>query len=219
MTSLARLTLLKSKAYLNETSDTNNDVLKNVLIAVSAGVEMYCNRALISTTYTDEFQTRLAFSPNIIYPLQYPVTSVTTLKFWDSTTDEYVEEDSDYYLLVTRGDNSYIQYPKLGQAVNATYAEFPSGLNEIKMTYVAGYLNTDWDTALVTASFGVPAELEKAVCSLAQLAYNDGMGGKGRLGITNVSTGAMGVTKEIFDTGSMPDNIRVVLDKYRKAVV
>ncbi len=220
MGSLARLSLLKSGVYLSLTGTGADNDLKNLLTAVSEQVETFCNRVLISTTHTDEFQTRLDFSPNILYPQEYPVTSITSLEFWDTATDAYVAETSTYYLLVTKKDSSYIQYPKLGQTANATFSQFPTGLNEIQMTYVAGYLNTDWDTEAITASFGVPADLEKAVCQICQLAWSDGKGsGMGRLGITSINQGAEGLTKEMFQSGSFPDHIQTVLNKYRKTTV
>jgi hypothetical protein len=207
--------MLKSALYLNQTGETFNSELENLLVATTKQVESYCNRALVSTAYTDKLMTRLKFSPNILYLPEIPATSVT-LKFWDTGTETYVTETASYYTVV---DGLYIQYPALGKTSLATYAELPAGKNEIKITYTAGYVTTNWNTALPTAAFGVPADLEKAVCAIAHLAWQDGKEGGNRRGVTSVNVGGQGLTKEIFQTGAYPKDVERTLDKYSKLVV
>ncbi len=213
---LARLSVLKSKLFLGQASNANDDELKNLLIATTEQVESWTNRTLVSATQTDQLMTRLKFSPNKLFPVETPVTSITALKFWDTTTDTYVTETAANYLLV---DQLYIQYPALGKINDATFSEFPDGVNEIKITYVAGFVTTNWDTAAITVDFTVPADLEKAVAAIAHLAWQDGQGGSNRRGVTQINVGAQGLTKEIFQTGAFPKDVERILAKYSKLVV
>lgn len=218
MTSLARLSVLKSELFLNQTSGTFDAVLKNLLISVTEQVESWTNRTLIETTHTDQLMTRQKFAPNKLYPIETPVTSITTLKFWDTTTETYVTETAANYLLV---DQLWIQYPALGKINDATFSEFPDGVNEIQITYVAGFdvTTVDWETAAITTTFGVPADLEGAVCAIAHLAWKDGQKGGGRRGVTQINVGAQGQTKEIFQSGAFPKDVERILAKYSKLVV
>lgn len=222
MTALARLSLLKSTAFLALTSTKFDDVLKPLLGAASFTAARFCNR-------WDEKESRSSFDLNnyedeqytgdgttVLYLKNYPAVKIIEVKLWDGTDSFDVETDTLYELV----DNRYIQYPALGKEANATY---PGWLtwpkNGIKITYTAGYSSIGWDIKAVTDAFGVPPDLEYAVATIAQLTWLAGKEGGGRRGITNINVGAQGLTKEVFQSGALPKDIEGILNKYVRLVI
>lgn len=207
---LARLTLLKDNLLLNEPTDGFDDSLKAALEVATAQAETFTNRTLEKTVYTDEFYT--GDGEKVLYLLQWPVTALTDVKIWDGT-DSFDSETSTYYELI---NERYIYYPKLGQDANATYGAWPSGtLNNLKITYTAGYDTAGWDTKAITVAFPIPEDLEYAVAKMAALLWLEGKQSEARLGVQSLSRGAESVTIERFVKG-IPPEVKDVLMHYRR---
>lgn len=207
---LARLSLLKSDAFLG-ISDTNSDnVLKALLAAATAAASSFTSRALESASYTDQLHqgTGTAY----LWTREWPVSTLTAVKIWDGTA--YTAESSTYYELL---DSRYIHYPKLTQQDNASYSAFPCGRDTVALTYTAGYVVTNWDTEAITTDFsdsgGVPQDLEYAIAALAAYQYRR----KGSTGIQSESYGPASVSYadqgDISRTG-IPNEIKAMLLPY-----
>jgi uncharacterized phiE125 gp8 family phage protein len=207
---LARLSQLKSDLLLNESASTYDDALKALLTAASTFANKYCHRILESATYTDERYT--GDGTKYLYPEQYPVTTFTSAKIWDGTTETYVAETASYFEVL---DQRKIKYPKLESESDSEYTYWPTTADGIKLTYVAGYSTTSWDTAAITASFGVPADLEYAVAYLAALWWMESKQSAGRLGITGINVGAESLVIERYEKG-VPPVVAQTLNRYKK---
>lgn len=211
---LARLSLLKSGGLLGIGNTDFDNVLKALLMSATKIAETYTGRQLESATVT-EYHTGDGGSR--LYPRQYPITSVTSVSFWDGT-DSYDAETSTYYTLV---DSRYIQYPALGQSSSATFGNWTSTYeNGIELVYVAGYVTTDWDTEAITTDFntspGVPADLEMAVARIAAIMWKDGTdSGESRLGVNTMTRPGGDMITETFERG-IPRDVRLILDQYRR---
>ena len=135
------------------------------------------------------------------------MSSVTTAKLWDGTA--YTTETGSYYEIV---DSRYVEYPKAGQETSATYGywPWPCGVEKnVKLTYVAGYDSTGWDTAAVTAAFAVPEDLELAVATLAAHIWRMK---EAALGVAAESFGPRSITYR--DGDQIPSEIRAMLEPY-----
>jgi len=222
VTALARLSLLKSTAFLALTGTKFDDQLKVLLESASLTAARFCGRwdekksrsSFDLNNYEDEVYT--GDGTTILYLKNFPAIKIIEVKLWDGVDSFDVEADTLYELV----DNRYIQYPALGQTADATWAGWSASYkNGIKITYTAGYSSIDWDTKAVTDAFGVPHDLEYAVASIAHLAWMAGKEGGGRRGVTNINVGAQGLTKEVFQAGALPKDVEGILNKYIKLVL
>jgi len=168
---LARLSLLQSTLLLDNTA--SDDELKALLAAATTQFHQLCDRVLEQTTHTDERHT--GDETHILYPKQWPLTTLSAVSIWDTTTETFVSESTTYFDVV---DQYMLYYPKLGQESNTTYTCYPKTPNGIKLTYVAGYATTSWDTAAISDSFAVPKDIEYAVALLAALQWMEGSGSR-----------------------------------------
>jgi uncharacterized phiE125 gp8 family phage protein len=129
------ITLSDLKTYLEITDTTFDTILNDLIEAVSEEFETYTSRKFIQATYTDEYfdgdGTRILWLPN------WPIISVTSVVENDVTLTEGNEED-------------YIVYKEEGYLwrVGTVWAE---GVKNIKITYTAGYLQSDIPKDLVLA--------------------------------------------------------------------
>ena len=211
---LARLSLLKSTSFLNITSSDYDDELKNLLTTATADADNFCNRTFEQTTYTNKLFTRNKSRRNdnkFLLP-ESPVSSITSMSFWDTSDEQYEVENADYYLLV---DELWIQYPKLGEESNASYSIFPHGVNYIKITYIAGYDTTDWYSLEITEAFEVPNDLEYAVCLMAAVKWLAGREERMSIGLLNAGIGDENVAYEKYQKG-IPKESEEILKNYRK---
>ena len=180
---LPRLSLIKSAALLNIEAATFDSELKALAAVATEQIHQFTGRELESATYTDERYTRT--DSRVLYTHQWPVTALTGVTFYDSGDEAWESESTTYFDLITpTNDRSYIYYPKLGQETSATYGAWPVIPNGIKLTYTAGFLTTSWATALITASYGVPEDLEYAAALQAALTWLEGKGSlESRMGL------------------------------------
>jgi hypothetical protein len=208
---LARLSVLKSPALLKITGTEDDNTLKLLISAATAEAQspVHCARTLLSTVYVDELYR--GDCSRELWPVNVPVTAVTVLKIWDGSA--FTALDPTHYSIV---DGTYVLYPTREAAGSATYSGFPKDCEDnIKLSYTAGYDSTGWDTKSVTDSFGVPADLEYAVCVMAALRHLDSFGGQARLGISSQTRGAEGFTTDRYERGLPPDVLEI-LAAYRR---
>lgn len=216
---LARLSILQSSLFLSDTN--SDDEMKYALNTATSLAGKYTGRvksdgitnALESATYTDELYSGEDAPKDAwgyrhkLYLRNYPVTAVSAVKIWDGSS--YVTETSTYYELQ---EGRFIDYPKLGQESSATYGGWPCGFGRrnIKVTYTAGYVTTDWATALITASFAVPTDLEHAIAAWAADLWLS----KGQRAVSSESFGPRAVTYVTRNGVACPANVAEVLDGY-----
>ena len=209
---LGRLSLLKSGAFLKLSGSDFNDELKFLLDKASETACTLTDRRLMLTTYDGIYLT--PFTDHKLYLPEYPVVSIVDFKMWSSSTSEYVSESSDYYELI---NENYIQYPKRGQESNATYGTLPKNdNNSVKISFIAGYSTSGWDTKTIVENLGVPYDLEWAVCGIASIEWALGREDKKLLGIVSRSMGVESITYESFDKGIYPEKITRIFERYRR---
>ena len=144
MSSLARLSLLKSKLLTGITDTSWDAILKEALKAATKRAQSEVGRALIQATYTDERYT--GSDTNLLYPEHFPVTALSAVSFWDG--DAWTAETLSYFEVI---DGLEVVYPMLGEESNADYSVWPATYDRgIKLTYTAGYDNTGWDEQSIT---------------------------------------------------------------------
>ncbi|KPL08309.1 hypothetical protein AMJ86_01135 [bacterium SM23_57] len=207
---LARLKLLKSPSFLNESSNEWDDDFTHTLEAATAIACKFTGRALEKTTYQNELYT--GNNTSRLFLREYPVQTIIAVELWNGL-DDYDEETSTYYALINK---RYIQYPALGQESNAAWSKWLSTYeNGIRISYVAGYDSTGWASKGVDVAFGIEADLEYAVCSLAQLVWMDGKKGGARRGVQSASVGFENLVVEKYVAG-LPADVQRILHTYRR---
>lgn len=203
----ARLLLLKSAELLNDSTTDNDTIYKLALAQASRMADRATSRTLERTTYTNE--RYVGDGTDRLYVRNWPVSTLSAVKFWDAGTDTYATENSSYYELI---DERYVMYPADGQSSSATYGNFPRG-HKLKVGYSAGYQSTSWDTMALTGTFGFPEDLELAVARLAAHLWNT----KGVAGVAAESYGPSSVTYTTDRSSSaIPADIMAVFDGYRR---
>jgi len=130
----ALVTLADQKTYLN-ISDSNSDSILEILInSVSTLINVYCERTLIETTYTDLYLDGNG-EKEIQLP-NWPVASITSLAEDETSLTEGLDED---YLLYTSDRAAYLW--RYGDG----WVDMHKG---ILITYVAGYSTVPKDLQL-----------------------------------------------------------------------
>ncbi len=210
MSSLARLSLLKSKAFLLITSTDIDDELIRLLEGTTDLVNQLTSRQLVRTQYTWERYT--GDNSDTLYLRQWPVSVVVTIKVWDGTDSFDVLDETHYEVI----DERYVQYPKLGQRTNAIYSGWLSSYkNGIQVTYMAGYNTTGSEVLNMLDSFPVPSALEYAVTKLAALAWTLGKKGGSRLGLLSLAHGGTSIAVDKYEQGIPKDVMDVIMSYTR----
>lgn len=209
---LARRNVLKSDAYLKNSSTDNDDEFDLLLEAATTFAEDYTSRTLERESNTaDILEYRNGRNKRELYLDEFPVDSITLVEIWDG--DEWETIDATHYEL--RKLRTLI-YPLKTKDGDSVYQWWPKSNQGIRITYVAGYLTTDWMILTPAASFGVPRDLEQAICLIAQKSWYDGKGsGQSRMGLTSESRGdeSLGFGTDRYIKG-MPPEAQAVLDMY-----
>ena len=214
---LARLSMLKSGSFLNESADTFDNDYKSLLEAASNWVARYCGRwdeennvnAFENNTYANERHT--GDDTNKLFLNHLPINSVAEVRLWDGV-DSFDVESSDYYEVINK---TYIYYPKLGESSGATWANWKSTYaNGIKVTYNAGYIVDGWSAKAITDEFGVPQDLEYAVASIAHVMRKLGAKSGGRRGVSSMTVGPDAMAIEKFVQG-LPEDALLILKNYK----
>lgn len=207
MESLGRKNLLKSESFLSiETADVDEDLM-TLLRLCTKFIEKRTGRNLVKATYTEERYN--GTNSTVLYLRNYPGITITLVEIWDG--DSWVTIDATHYEL---RDERTLIYPTLEKRKDAVYSYWPKTYDEgIRITYDAGYDTTDWHILNQWAEFGVPLDLEKAVCTLAMKDWLDSKGGEGRFGLTQIARGAESFAVDKFAQG-LPDVVEVTIAEY-----
>jgi len=209
--SIARLSLLKSAAYVNEPGDTQDIQLKAVLTSASSIVSLYCGREFPLATY-EEYYT--GNDTTRLFVRNPPIVKIESVYLWNGTS-AFELEDASYYHVI---DKTFIKYPKLGQEANASWGSWTDDYEDgILIKYTGGYACADWENKEVKDAFGVPADLEHATCQVAMKIWYDSKAAGGRFGLSSLSRDG-GVSFDKFFKG-LPDETCLVLNQYRRNVI
>jgi uncharacterized phiE125 gp8 family phage protein len=153
--------ITKIKTYLGISVSTHDTVLTNLMTAVCAFIENVCDRVFNETTYTEEIYSG---GEKIIFLKKYPVSAVSKVEYKSGsnsnpTWTEFTEDDYDLV-----DGRRLIRAGGWAPGVNTIW---PSGYNNIRITYTAGYSSN-------------PADLEQLIIELVAKKFNqrksDGIG-------------------------------------------
>lgn len=189
------------KTFIGVTGADDDELLKDIINAVTSFVENYCNRRFQQTAYEEEEYTTDSGDTSIILK-QWPVISGETflLEIRTSALNEDDWEDVD--------SEDYFVDLDAGIVEGAADQKFLRGVNKYRVSYTAGYDFNLTDKPLAETEAG---DLEWAVWKLCALAYHRR---KGTAGVISESIGDYSVTfmKEVFED----DEIKKILAKYSR---
>jgi hypothetical protein len=138
----ALVTLAVAKMHLdvNPNSTSEDDRLSFFINAASERVASWCDRIFQQDTYTEIHSGR---RQNFLLPNQYPVTAISEIRINNSRdwTDPNSLIDSTKYVIADF--NGTIQYDGI----------FPTGYNNIRVIYTAGYATFPSDLQLACLWF------------------------------------------------------------------
>ncbi len=215
---LARLTVLKE--HLNVSTSSLDTTLKNYLKAATAIASKYTKRSMLErpSSAEEEFYSienvdvggyqELSFSfgtPTQLYLRNKFNLSVTSIiDDYDKTGGNVTIDSGDYTVF---GEEGVVRFNK---------DNISSGFKNVKVTYLAGYTTTDWDTAASSATFGnVPEDLEISVIFIASKLFLDSKKGDDRQGLSSKTRDGESVSfSAIFERG-LPSVALMILDNYR----
>jgi uncharacterized phiE125 gp8 family phage protein len=138
------MTTDEAKAFMRVRHDVEDDLIAQMNTSARKKVESFTSRQLITATYA----LRMDCFVRVITPPRPPLQSVTSLV--------YVDQSGNSQTLVAGTDYTVDPYSTPGRVVPAYNADWPSTLghiNDVTMTYVAGYGDAATD---------VPADLLQA---------------------------------------------------------
>ena len=184
---MALVTLVKVKEYLEITGTDSDTLLQGFIDRLSAWVERYCDRIFLQATYTDEKHDGDGAKALLVN--QYPIDSVTSL--FDDTLRNFGTETK-----IAAAD--FVIYKDRGE-IHLDGLTFQKGLQNVKVTYVAGFAT-------------IPIDLQQAVLELVADRFRN----KESQGIRSQAIGAFRVE---YDLSELPQEVRAVLDSYRKPKV
>jgi len=222
---LGRLELLKSTAFTGEITGANDAQLTMALVQASDIIQSLVGRELLLTTYTDE--KWVGDGTDRWYPQRSPIVSVASITYAVSGSSAGSWELTDpVYLRGAAVGFKYICYLRAGSWQHNLESDVPQvGPYEggwvrnqgYKITYNAGYDDTNWQTAAATfaAVIGVPDDLEYACCDLAHKLWMEGVGSRrSRRGLHRIDRGAEGLGIDSFGELISASTQRVI-QKYR----
>lgn len=185
-------TLTKVKAYLGISGTSQDTLLSSLITSVSAGIESFCGRTFASTSHTEYYD---GDNKDKIFLRNYPVTSLTSVKYQGGTWDNI----------------TWFDYPSSGYLLTAEYARLsfagalPCITNYLQIIYTAGYL-IDFDNE-GTGTHTLPYDLTQIVTELVSTNYNTRSSG----GINTMSTEGQSIT---FSTQSITKDYQTRLARY-----
>lgn len=214
MGALARLSLFTSPAFANDIAATFKDEYRTVLELASETVKAYTARDLEQTTYTEECHAGAA--SNRLWLRQWPITDVIEVLIWNGS--DWVAITASHYAIK---EGRYLLYPVLDKVTDATYGDWRSGLPDnddaIKVTYTAGYSTAQWDNVGIRDNFGVPQDLQMAVCEIGHILWTEGKEGGARRGLSTISKGVESITADTI-LAKFPRRVQIILDRYRRLI-
>jgi len=187
---MAILDLPTYKSYKSITSTTDDTRHTLIIDAVNTFIEAYCGR--VFTTYYDTDKVEYFESDeSALYPKEYPIVSVTSLKYSTDNGETYstiLEEFTDYII-----DSSYDTII----SIKDIFANLTFVSNGLQLTYKGGYSR-------------VPKDLELTAVHLADYYKDEDY-------IPRKSLAGASIDNVIQPdmTARLPAHIRRVLESYR----
>ena len=192
--SLLPLEEFKALAGIDDREDRS---ARFCLVTATLTIEQYCRRKLLQKNHFEYID----FYGDLVVPLkEYPVSKVEAVYSIFSISPSGFIEPELYQIIPDCGCNEDIPF----SLVFSPAVRRLRGLNAIKVVYCAGY------------SFGnVPDDLKAACFELASWSLNRYRGK--RIGMSGNIRGA-GMQGEHFEL-SMPENVRLLLEPYRRKTI
>lgn len=179
-------TLANVKAWLSITTNGEDAVLQSLITSVSKYIENWLNRTILSATYTEY---RDGTGTNRIMLANQPVTAVSSVVMNNLGVPAVAIPASTAMSFGYVFDARNIKLVGFG-------AKFPMGMNNVVVTYTAGYAT-------------VPVDIERACLELVALRFRE----RSRIGENSKSIGGETVSYNVKD---FPDSVRTLLNQYRK---
>ena len=190
------ITAAEAKVYLGVSGSDLDTPIGTFISDVSLWIEEYLGRKVKgSQTVTTEVGS--GDGTEFYIPKYPPVTAVSTLKYRDDPTQDWVDlvSDTDYILID----------PVNGDFVEIYNGAFPEGRSNIQITYTAGYST-------------VPAPIKQVCYEMVAIRFREshvsGLGDE-RLGIASRSSSEAGVTYNKTFEDMMPKWERI-LKRYKR---
>lgn len=146
------ITTAEAKTHLRVTGSDEDTYIDTLVTAARSWCEKYTNRALITQTITETFDTFPATGESLILTVG-KVASVTTVKYYTSGT------------LTTWTNTNYIVDPvgeqaRISEALDITWPDIDDRVNAVEVIYTVG-----------TVAASVPAPIKQAI--LLMVGYFD----------------------------------------------
>lgn len=176
-------TLAGVKLFLGIQNDADDALLSSLISQISFAISNYTNRNLLSQSYVERYDGN---SSSILMLRQHPITAVSALAINGAAVS-------------ASPDGIAAGYAFDGNYVFLTKAIFPKGIQNIQVSYTAGYAS-------------VPFDVAEAVTELVADRYRV----RGRLGESSKSMAQGGSTS--YDMSYMSDKVKGSLSNYRRMI-
>ncbi|MFA6429753.1 MAG: head-tail connector protein [Patescibacteria group bacterium] len=198
----ALTTLARVKARLGISVSTLDDLLTEMISAATDLIESYCDRKFKSDTYTSEVYGLDVEDGHFVALKQAPVTALTTAQYRAGTPDvpAWTSYLASEFELVGDGRAGLVRI----------YGGVPTGTNNVRFTYTAGYLidfTNEGDITKHTLPFDVSDLCERIVIRLFKRRED--------VGKTTVSAGEASVSYR----ASFDEEDKMTLERYRRVVL
>ena len=186
---LTLLTTAKDHLNIPDATTTYDAQIERLINVASNLIAKKCNRILVDTTHTDEFDGR---SSNRILLREYPVQSITSIA---------IDSNSVFPASSIIASDEYAIVDKETTVLRLNGGIFPKGYRNIQIVYVAGLGVVN--TGLQTNTY--PPDLEYAALDYVLWLYD--MNNDRRIGRTSKSKGGESVEYEERIPKSVVDQI------------
>jgi len=206
--------------------DREDKLVRFCLVTSTYTIEQYCKRRFLRKKHIET----LHFYGDLLLPLmEYPVSSISTVYTMKNIGEAGMPLEKDFFCLVPISSNN-LDVPKnlyISPALER-YRRFRA----IKVEYWAGYVENPHPCGFSTLSFcdaKTPAKAKKTAASLPPIpqdlaaacmelaSWNMGRYKGRRVGMTGNVRGS-GRDAEHFEM-SMPENVRSLLEPYRRKLI
>ncbi len=160
-------------------SETITNNLTPLISAVEKRVKEFLRRDLESATYTNELYD--GSGDNYLMLKQLPVTSITKIELYQGLDSLNAEV---WYTLVQGTDYQRRIIPVEANAVILDDYEFEEGLQNYRVTYVAGYSS-------------IPDDIQLVCKKLVALYWNESPQKNNSIGLTNINNSAGGAVSTL----------------------
>jgi len=150
------ITTDEAKTHLRQASSDDDTFIGELITAAREHIESLANRSLITQTWVLKLDA-FPGAVNAIYPPRPPLQSVTSIAYTDSAGDAQTLAAS-LYAVSTDG-----WMPRIVPVYGETWPVTEGNINDVTVTYVAGYGATAAD---------VPEALKSAIKLQVELLYD-----------------------------------------------